>query len=308
MRTLILGSDTALGLALAAYFSERERDYVALPLAECRWKGERQAKKGLRRSACEVVVDTRMQASADGGITIFEVDVQRSVWLARACQVLKIPLVLMSSSAVFSGRADLPYAEQAQRDNPGTLGALLTEAENAVIESADRHVILRMGALFAPRGLNVITHMMAQLHSGEPLVLRRNRLGCPVSVDDAARVISGMLDQFGCGLDAWGVYHYCSADITNCYEFAEVLLAAASQYRELPLDAALLSEPELSEAEAAVAAVVNLQLDCNKIRNTFAIKQQPWRASVAGHIKQYYLDMTEELDGHEGYRQHDASA
>jgi dTDP-4-dehydrorhamnose reductase len=35
-------------------------------------------------------------------------------------------------------------------------------------------------------------------------------------------------------------------------------------------------------------APLNRALDCSKIRNTFAIKQSPWRSAVAGIVKQYF--------------------
>jgi dTDP-4-dehydrorhamnose reductase len=115
-------------------------------------------------------------------------------------------------------------------------------------------------------------------------------------------VVSGMLDQFSCGLQAWGIYHYCSSDITNCYEFAEVLLAAASQYEEFS------GEAVLATAEEAGVNIVSRNLDCSKIKDTFAIKQQPWRASVAGQVKQYYTEQSsKESSDVENDRHPDAS-
>lgn len=297
MRVLIIGSDSALGIALEKFLAQRGRNFVSLPQAECNWKSERQAKKVLRRADCGFVVDTRLQAASDAGIRIYDTDVERCGWLAASCQALKSPYVFLSSAAVFSGTADEPYSEDRLSDSESTLAALLLQAEALVREKCEPSVVLRMGSLFAPHGVNVITHMMEQLHGAGHLVVGRHRLGCPVPVEDAARVVSGMLDQLSCGVDRWGFYHYCSSDVTNCYEFGEVLLAAASQYEEFPLDATLLVETsELGEE-------TNLELDCNKIRNTFAIKQQPWRVSVAGYIKQYYAAKAEETADDKGYRQ-----
>lgn len=302
MRVLIIGSDLPLGIALENYLGQREREFVSLPQSQCHWKSERQAKKSLRRAACGFVVDTRLLAAADAGVKIHDIDVERCGWLAASCQSLKIPYIFLSSAAVFSGLAEQAYAEDSVADNHSSLGVLLTRAEQRVREKCEPYAVVRMGPLFAPRGVNVITHVMEQLHGGGHLMVGRHRQGCPVPVEDAARVVSAMLDQFSCGLDAWGDYHYCSSDLTNCYEFAEVILAAAAQYEEFPADAALLVE------QGEPVAGINLELDCNKIRNTFAIKQQPWRASVARHIKQYYAARNEENPDVESHRQHDASA
>jgi dTDP-4-dehydrorhamnose reductase len=280
VRVLIIGSDTPVGLSLADILAQRGREFVGLPRADCRWKSERQAKKSLRRGACDISVDTRIQSAADGGLQVHDIDVERSSWLARASQTLKLPYLHLSCAQVFDGHAGRAYREEDPPDGQSTISALLRQAETSVSERCERHLILRMGPVFAPAGFNVITHMLGKLDAGEHLHVSREQQGCPIDTDDAARVISGVLDQFSCGMQAWGIYHYCSPDITNCFEFAEVLLAAASQYRNLPV--------EFVQPLPTASIIAVRDLDCNKIRNTFAIKQQPWRASVAGHVKQYY--------------------
>ncbi|MCZ6831087.1 MAG: sugar nucleotide-binding protein [Gammaproteobacteria bacterium] len=301
MRVLIIGADTPVGLSLADTLAQRGREFVSLPRADCRWKSERQAKKSLRRAACDISVDTRIQSAADGGIQVHDIDIARSTWLARASQVLKLPYLHLSCARVFAGSAGRAYREEDHPDGQSTISDLLCQAESTVRDSCEQHLILRMGPVFAPAGINVITHMLRQLNEGEQLHLSREQQGCPIATEDAAWVISGMLDQISCGLQAWGIYHYCSPDITNCFEFAEVLLAAASQYRDLDAEAVQLVPTE--------AAITVRNLDCNKIRNTFAIKQQPWRASVADHVKQYYNGtVTEEKRVDESNRHRDASA
>jgi len=289
MRVLILGADTPVGLSLADTFAQRGREFVGLSRADCRWKSERQAKKSLRRSACDITVDTRIQSAADGGVQVHDIDVDRSSWLARASQVLKLPYMHLSCARVFEGSVGRAYREEDHPDGDSTIAELLCQAESVVRDLCEQHLILRTGPVFAPTGINVITHMLRQLNAGEQLHLDRDQQGCPIATEDAARVISGMLDQVSCGMETWGIYHYCSPDITNCFEFAEVLLAAASQYRDFDSMAVQL------QAAGETAAV--RQLDCDKIRNTFAIKQQPWRASVAGHVKQYYARTQERKNG-----------
>jgi dTDP-4-dehydrorhamnose reductase len=289
LRILVIGSDTPLGDALVRILSRRERDFVALPRSECRWKGERQAKKTLRRSACDIAVDTRIQSAADGGIRVREKDILRSRWLSRASQTMKLPFMHLSCARVFSGNAGRPYRETDEADGDSSIAQLLIAAETEVREHCERFINLRLGPVFAPTGINVITHMLSQLQEGSRMQFERRQKGCPVPVEDAARVVSGMLDQYSCGLEAWGDFHYCSTDATDCFEFAEVLLAAASQYLELAPDVVNLAEVN------AGGQPLDRSLDCTLIRNTFAIKQQSWRASVAGQVRDFYSEGTTEV-------------
>jgi dTDP-4-dehydrorhamnose reductase len=122
--------------------------------------------------------------------------------------------------------------------------------------------------------------------SGENLVLDNNLRGCPVASGDGARVISALLDQQSVGAELWGIYHYCSTETATHYEFAEAVLAAASQFSDVSTGAV-----ELMPLDPG-APSLNRSLECSKIRNTFAIKQQPWRNAIADQVKQYFQQQT----------------
>lgn len=284
MRVLILGSDTPLGQSLVKLLEHLGRhDAVLVTRANCRWKSERQAKKAVVRAKCNAVVDLRVAAAADGMEQLQEVDLKRSHWVAKACQRGGNIHLFVSSSRVFSGQLDRPYTEEDFPDNETGVGMMLSRAEQLVRDSCERHLILRFGPVFSFEGTNLITQMLGQLgEQGGSLVMDNNLRGCPVAASDGARVLSALLDQLSTGLEASGIYHYCSSDSATYYEFAEALLASASQFSEFePTAVQLQRQPE-------GIAPLNRSLNCSKIRNTFAIKQASWRGAIAGIVKQYY--------------------
>jgi dTDP-4-dehydrorhamnose reductase len=202
--------------------------------------------------------------------------------VAKACQRSKIPYLYISSSRVFSGQLERPYTEEDLPDNEETIGQLLANAEQLVSDSCERHLILRLGPIFSYEGTNLITQMLGPMLQGGSLVLDNNLRGCPVAAADGARVVSALLDQLSTGLEPWGIFHYGSSDTATYYEFAEAMLAAASQFSEFGSSAVQL------EREPDGLAPLNRALDCSKIRSTFAIKQVPWRSAIADIVKQYY--------------------
>ena len=283
MKVLVLGTDSPLGQALAEYLQKLARhECVLMSRAACRWKSERQAKKVVARAKCDIVVDVRIEAAGDGGDQIQELDLKRCHWVAKACQRSKIPYLYISSSRVFSGQLERPYTEEDFPDNEETIGQLLANAEQLVRDSCERHLILRLGPIFSYEGTNLITQMLGPMLQGGSLVLDNNLRGCPVAAADGARVVSALLDQLSTGLETWGIFHYGSSDTATYYEFAEAMLAAASQFSEFGSSAVQL------EREPDGLAPLNRTLDCSKIRSTFAIKQVPWRSAIADIVKQYY--------------------
>jgi dTDP-4-dehydrorhamnose reductase len=282
VRVLLLGSDTPLGQALTDYLEHLGRhEQVEMSRSACRWKSERRAKKAVIRAKSEVVVDMRIEAAGDGGDPIQELDLKRCHWVAKACQRSAIPYLYISSSRVFSGQLDRPYSEEDEPDSEETVGQLLAGAEKLVRESCERHLILRLGPVFSYEGTNLITQMLGPMLEGGSLVLDNNLRGCPVAAADGARVLSAVLDQLGTGMEPWGIFHYGSSDTATYYEFAEALLASASQFSEFSSSAVQL------EREPEGLAPLNRMLECGKIRNTFAIKQVPWRNTIADIVKQY---------------------
>ena len=283
MRVLILGSDTPLGSALIERGSDPARhELIPMSRSACRWKSERQAKKSVVRAKCDIVVDARIEAAGDGGVQIQEMDLKRCHWVAKACQRGRIAYLYVSSSRVFSGRLDRPYTEEDLADNEETVGQLLGQAEDIVTRTCERHLILRLGPVFSYEGTNLITQMLGALNQGARLVLDNNLRGSPVAASDGARVLLALLDQVGTGIEPWGVYHYGSADTATYYEFAEALLASASQFFEFSSSAVQL------ERESDELLALNRSLDCNKIRNTFAIRQVTWRSAIGDLVKHYY--------------------
>lgn len=282
MRVLLIGSDTSLGLALEHHLSRWGRhEFDSVTFSASRWKSERHAKKVIRRSRPDLIVDARIQGAVDSGEPLFDLDIERCHWLAKACQRNGAMYFLLSSSRIFAGLQERPYGEADTADSEDSVGRMLQRSEQLVRATCERHVVLRLGPVFSHRGRNVLTQLLGQLMQGGTLTLENSLRGCPVASVDGARVVAGMLDQLSTAADSWGTYHYCSADTTNCYEFAEVLLASASQFSEFGPGAVTLQE------EAATQALTR-RLDCNRLRNTFAIKQVPWRGFIADAVKMYF--------------------
>jgi dTDP-4-dehydrorhamnose reductase len=255
---------------------------VLMSRAACRWKSERQAKKTVVRAKCDIVVDVRIEAAGDSGDQIQDLDLKRCHWVAKACQRTKIIYLYASSSRVFSGQLARPYTEEDYPDNEETVGLLLASAEQLVRDSCERHLILRMGPIFSHEGTSLITQMLGPMGRGGSLVLDNNLRGCPVTADDGSRVVSALLDQLGTGVEPWGIYNYCSSESATYYEFAEALLASASQFSEFsPVAVQLEREPD-------GLAPLNRALECSKIRDCFAIKQVPWRNEIADIVKRFY--------------------
>jgi len=215
------------------------------------------------------------------------------VQLAETCATADIPLLHLSSVLVFDGDKSAPYQEGDTEAPFDEFGEAMLQLEEAVTANAGRFVILRTASIFSDAGNNLLTHIIRLAEQRKTLVFDPSLSGCPTCANDLARVILAILLQLRCGADSWGLYHYTSSDVTTGYQFAEAVLALASQFdRELHLEHVQLEERAVEDSE-------QLQIDpvvvaCHKLLNTFGIKQRPWRSQLTFTVRNFFGSVSAE--------------
>lgn len=299
MEVALIGADSPLGQALQKTFETSGRHSVqALTLASSRFKSERQAKKAVRRGKPHVVVDLRISALFGAGEGVQAPDIERCHWLAKACEHSGMLYLLLSRDRVFSGKVQRPLRETDSCDAEDDTGLALIEAERRIGEAAPSACILRTGPLFSGLGDNLLSATLDTLREARHATFDDADQFCPSSVDDVARVIGAILDQFSVGAEAAGIFHYCSADRTTRFGFAEVLLAAAGQFADLG-DVALTAlsnggsgagSSDGSGEGTSEGTRRSRTLECGAVRDRFAIKQVPWRGLVGDSVKRYFSE------------------
>jgi dTDP-4-dehydrorhamnose reductase len=202
--------------------------------------------------------------------------------LARAAAATGSFLLQLSDCQVFSGKQAAAYRETDEQDAVAPHGAMLCANESVVIEACPRHLVLRTGELFSSLGPNVLTNLLDAWLNGNSAPVSVRYQFCPTSVRDAARVIVALLQQLSCGIEPWGVYHYCGTDAVSYRDFARLVKQIIESQPESDL---VMEMHEIAEG----LPQLSWTLDCSKIRNTFGIKQHAWRAGLTSGVKRALL-------------------
>ncbi|MEM1404310.1 MAG: sugar nucleotide-binding protein [Pseudomonadota bacterium] len=289
MDVLIIGADNPVGVVLQGAFVQWGR-HQPLPLntAASRWRSERQAKKAARKDKPDAVVDLRLAWQLAAGEAIQPIDLERSYWLAKACERSEIHYVLLSTDAVFASNAGRHIRETDTPDTSEEPGATMASLESQIMQGAPTALMLRTGPLFASFDDNLLTRVMDNMSAETTASFDDQLTFSPVATVDAARVIAAMLDQLAVGAQAGGVFHYCAGDRATEYGFAEAALAAASQYMDCS-DVSI----EAASADSSERGVIRV-LDCSRLRDSFAIKQVPWRGFINPVVKQFFQTRSEQ--------------
>ncbi|MFV8571746.1 sugar nucleotide-binding protein [Marinobacter sp. SBS5] len=174
-------------------------------------------------------------------------------------------MLQLSSCYVFDGRKQDAYIAS----NPGQpineLGRWQWECEQALRSQLPRHIILRTGWSLA----RIAKKVYENSANPETLPLPGRCQGQPVAVKDLARVMAAIIMQLDCGAEVWGTYQYAGAEEISLYELG----LSIADMPGIPEGIRVVDEtPDWGYLEP-----VNTTMVCTKIRNTFGIKQLPWR-------------------------------
>ena len=201
-------------------------------------------------------------------------------WLEQA-EEQDVPVLLLSSLAVFPARADKPWQEQ-ESEVSGQQQAQQLLAVEALTRRNRRHLILRCGQSFSLMTQDFANQVLTSIREQTVLALDMQRKFSPTPADDIADVMIAMLKQAACTDDLWGTYHFCGVEPVSSYAFAEVLLAEAGQYEDL-------GAVQLQSQEGAVMPSQWVPVGDNTLLfHTFGIKAKPWRKGLSRLVRRYY--------------------
>lgn len=203
----------------------------------------------------------------------------RGPWLlARACARRGIPLIHVSTDYVFDGVGDRPWREDDPVAPLNVYGDSKAAGEDAVRRALDDHVIVRTGWLYADRGTNFVTTLLAAGRTGAELSVVDDQHGTPTAAVDVAATLMTIAARLLSGdRTAFGTYHYSAAGSTTWFGFAEALFERVARLEgRRPSLRPVPSADRPTPARRPAYSV----LDCDKIMAVFAPPRRPWRDAL----------------------------
>ena len=293
MKVLLIGGSGQIGLELQTLLKEKNIDCYAPGRTELNLETPEHIDIQIRRYQPDMVVNVSsfndpVKAENEPS-RCFRINRDAIAELADCCQREDCALIHISTYRVFDGLKEGPYTEKDTPNPTGVLGTSRWQAEQQIRQRCDRHIILRLSWVISEHRNNLLPHLLEQVVNKKELAVVSDQLGCPTPADDAARVITAMLQQLNCGAEAWGTYHYAGSEAVSENSFAEIVIAEASQHKDLKVRK--LRMVKVSEREG-IQPPANASLSSNKILNTFGVHTRSWRNTLSRLVKEYYQSQT----------------
>lgn len=288
MKLLVTDAEGQLGRALGRLLTARGIEAVLIPDAELNLNDSEAVTALLRQHRPDYVINAYVHNDLEPEACVdscwpHQIDTGVAV-LAAACQDAGIALLHVSSEQVFDGNKTTAYSEQDVAEPMTAAGRAFLQAELAVREHCEHHLILRSSWVFGTDRPNFLTHIIREAQEQDVIRVLDTQRGCPTAAADLARVVIAMLEQVDCDVDPplWGTYHYAGSDVTHWHIFAEAIVKAAKSCIDVEVESV---EAILPPGQDESLRPQNLELSTRKILATFGIKQLPWRRGVQDALK-----------------------
>ncbi|MFZ2314594.1 MAG: dTDP-4-dehydrorhamnose reductase [Gammaproteobacteria bacterium] len=197
-------------------------------------------------------------------------------WLGKICQANKIPLLHVSTDYVFDGQQTTPYQEDDETNPINYYGKTKLLGEQAIRETCEQHIILRVSSVFSEYGQNFLKTILRLASEREELRVVADQIACPTYAGHIASAIYQIIKDF----KAPGTYHYCDQPAVTWHAFATAIIEEAAKHQTLavkriiPITTADYPTP----AKRPHYSVLN----CSRTQHVFAIEQADWRTTLPG--------------------------
>jgi len=274
---IILGAENPVGKALTEQAQEKEISLHAIHSTDWDLTDVSKIQTRLKELAPQFVINCIPPGVNKTTVHIASV-------LSQCCAAQGVALVQLSSNDVFASQDGDVFSESDDPEPKSERGQQVLAVERAIQSSLERHVILRVGWMFSSQGEDEVSKLLELAQNNTELSLSDSKFLCPTSACDIASVMIAVVNQCRYA-KLWGTYHYSSAEPTNLFKFAEVVVAEARQYEDLKVESIVA---DVRSEMNALFAESTPKLATKKILFTFGIKPKPWRQALSRILKKRY--------------------
>jgi dTDP-4-dehydrorhamnose reductase len=223
--------------------------------------------------ACDAVINCAAWTNVDAAEThvneAWSINAKFPACLAKATDRLKIPLVHISTEAVFSGKSCSPYKESDTPDPISVYGQSKLAGEVAVLEENSRAIVARTSWLYsANSSSNFPSRLRSQLRAGQTEI--------PVVTDVIGNPTPAPLLAHAVGSSLWfglsgGLYHVaCQGAVSKC-DWAKHLCTIWG------FDSRVIVKTTTSDFRSPAPRSLHVDLNNAKFRAAGVIEMPHWK-------------------------------
>ncbi len=199
----------------------------------------------------------------------YRVNVLGTYNLALSCRALGIPLVCLSSCAVFDGVKKTPYRENDIPHPLNVYGSTKLIGEQIVRELVPEHLIIRTGWLFGGTAdKKFVRKCLEAFRQGNSVRATNDRFGSPTYVPDLVRAIMQLVSKRG-----RGTYHVVNSGRASYFDMARALKTIGG------------FSPTVTPVSCLDVEAHGLKRGKNEVLASRRMRLRPWQAALRAYAR-----------------------
>tara|TARA_R110002033_G_scaffold170585_1_gene213455 strand:- start:22389 stop:23264 length:876 start_codon:yes stop_codon:yes gene_type:complete len=199
--------------------------------------------------------------------------------LALAANKINAVIIHISTDYVFDGDSPQSYTESDVTAPQGEYGRSKLAGEQVVAQACPKHIILRTAWVFGEHGNNFVKTMLRLAKTRESLGVVADQFGGPTYAGDIANAILTISKQIARDSHSYGIYHFSGFPHVSWHSFAEKIFEIALE-QDVLIQPIQVNPITTLDYPTPAKRPANSHLNCDKIHNTFGIKQSDWQTAL----------------------------
>lgn len=285
MKIVIIGSGGRLGAALAREYQPKF-DVVGFNHAQLDLAKPDQIQRKIDNLEFDFLVNaaafTNVDLSESKREVAFAINAEAPRLLAEICRNKNAKLIHFSTDYIFDGGKRQPYVEDDAADPISVYGESKRAGEKFVLQTSDRHVVVRVSWVFGPDRPSFVDAMIKRAREEETIEAIADKWSTPTYTHDVAEMLTRIFD-----VDA-GILHLTNSGKCSWQEYAQHALDCCDKIG-IPLKAKTVGALKLADMKNWVARrPVHSVLSTVKYQTLTGITPRSWRDAVADYIERSY--------------------
>ncbi len=287
MKLVIVGAGGRLGAALVRTYREKFGiigfNHTQLDLAN---------PDEMRRKLCAIDFDLLINAAAFTNVDLcetqreqaFRINADAPRILAEICRDKNAKLIHFSTDYVFDGEKSEPYIENDSANPISVYGESKRAGEQFVLQTTDRHLIVRVSWVFGSERPSFIDAMIKRACEDEQIDAIADKFSTPTYTHDIAQMLPQLFEP---GVEG-GILHFANAGECSWQEYAQWALDCCAS-EGIAVKAKTVGMLNLTDMKNWVAPrPVYSVLSTAKYSALTGVSPRAWRDAVADYIRRFY--------------------
>lgn len=222
MKILLFGTNGLLGLELSKVLESASHQILYCDLTDVNIRNELMVNHYLGESEFDLLIYAKgyedVFAAEENEELAYDINAVGALNLAKLCQKKNIPLMYVSTSYVFDGMKDTPYAPGDPTNPINAYGKSKLAAENNIRETINNHYIIRTNKLFGVYKPNFIDEIIDKAKLGQDFKAITDIKYTPTWTFTVSKTIEKLIDTTKLKV-GYGIYHCTNSGYCSDYDF-----------------------------------------------------------------------------------------